>query len=209
MIPKPPDFEFSFDNTNPLLLSEVNENTKYTSINFSEHSLGDDYLFENCLFVSCKFNSITINKINFCSCIFHECEFILTKLNNTTLNGVKFINCKLMGINFSDCNDFALFMEFDESILDYIVVFGKNLKKTSMIKCHVRNSDFTETDFREADFSGTTFEKTTFHNCNLEKSDFRTSSGYEIDPAANKIKNAKFSLPEAQSFLGFLGIKLE
>lgn len=83
------------------------------------------------------------------------------------------------------------------------------MKKSKIINCKIKNSYFTDTDFRESDFSGTCFEKVIFHNCNLEKSDFRTASGYEIDPGDNKIKNSKYRLPEALSFLGFLGIKID
>jgi hypothetical protein len=48
-----------------------------------------------------------------------------------------------------------------------------------------------------------------FHQCNLEKADFRKAEGYSIDFRINRIASARFNLPEAGSFLGFLGIRID
>lgn len=205
---KKSDYEFSFDDSACPEFPDNNEDTKFSSVDFSKYNIAG-CLFENCFFESCRFNEITLNKCTFNSCVFSECEIVLTKFANTTLNEAAFLNCKLTGVNLSDCNDFGLSLEFNGSILDYVVISGKKLKKTDFTACRINNSDFTDIDFKESDFSETIFENTAFRNCNLEKCDFRTSSGYEIDPALNVIRNARFTLPEAQSFLLFLGIKID
>lgn len=193
---------------NPVEILEYNEEVEYKSIDFSNYELAD-YTFDNCQFISCKFNELSLHSSAFSSCCFKGCELVLTSLINTRLTDVTFIASKIMGIDFSVCNDFGLSFEFRESIMDSIVIFGKKLRKTKMIECQIKNSDFTDMDFKEADFSKSTFENVVFHNCQLEKADFRSSQGYAIDPGTNRLKNARFSLPEAQSFLGFLGIKIE
>ena len=48
----------------------------------------------------------------------------------------------------------------------------------------------------DCDMAGATFD-----NTNIEKADLRTAINYTIDPNANRIKNAKFSLPEAVGLL--------
>lgn len=60
----------------------------------------------------------------------------------------------------------------------------------------------------ESSFEGTSFDKTSFHECNLSKADFSSAKNYSINPSENIIKNALFSLPEAQSFLEYLNIKI-
>jgi uncharacterized protein YjbI with pentapeptide repeats len=75
--------------------------------------------------------------------------------------------------------------------------------------CRISESDFSACELGKADFSGSIFDRVMFHHCNLEKADFREAEGYSINPESNKIRSARFSLPEAQSFLGFLGIRLD
>jgi fluoroquinolone resistance protein len=55
-----------------------------------------------------------------------------------------------------------------------------------------------ETDFAEADLTGSVFDHcnlshATFDRTVLEKTDFRTSYNFSIDPEKNRIKKAKFS----------------
>jgi len=53
-----------------------------------------------------------------------------------------------------------------------------------------------DANFDEVDLTGTIF-----HNSDLSKADFSNASNYDIDPKTNKIKKAKFSLPEALQLL--------
>ncbi len=200
--------EFSFDGVSRPELADYNENSVYTGIDFAEYDPAD-IGFENCRFVSCRFPGLSLSGVSFCTCVFEGCEFTLTKFAGATLNGVSFSGCKLVGVNLSDCSDFGLSPEFRDSILDSVVAFGKSLRKLPIVDCRLKDCDFTEMDFKEADFSGSEFEAVAFHNCALEKADFRTARGYEIDPASNRIRGLRCSLPEAQSFLGFLGIRVE
>ena len=49
----------------------------------------------------------------------------------------------------------------------------------------------------------------TFDNTNLEGADLTQSTNYAIDPERNKIKGAKFSLPEIVGLLTKYGIQIE
>ena len=187
---------------------DCHEDIEFSSVNFSELNIAD-HSFENCTFSSCRFREMAIPGATFRSCVFKECEFVLTKLNEVTLNGAVFESCRIMGVNFSECSKFAFSPEFRGCVIDNAVFYGVSLKKGIILKCRLVDCDLTGCDFREADFSDTRFERVAIRQCNFEKADFRTSQGYAIDPGSNQVRKAKFSLPEAQSFLSFLGIDLE
>ena len=79
--------------------------------------------------------------------------------------------------------------------------------------------DFSTCQFREcvfdgcalagADFSGAPLGRTAFTRCDLQKADFRRAEAYAIDPAANKLKGARFSFPEVVALLDSAGIQIE
>lgn len=50
--------------------------------------------------------------------------------------------------------------------------------------------------------------ETEFYRCDLRKADFRDAAGYKVDILGSRLKDAKFSLPEAVNLLADLKIKL-
>ncbi len=180
---------------------------------FTEESLDTDFMvgasYESCVFSHCQFNKTCFNKTTFQDCTFQNCQILLTKMENTSLQNVRFVNCKLLGITFSECNQFSFSLDFRECLLDTVVFYGDNLKRVPFYNCQIRNSDFTGCNLSEASFDGSRFQETIFSDCQMDKADFTAATGYSIDPYSNKIKGAKFSLPDAQSFLPFLGIIIE
>ena len=46
------------------------------------------------------------------------------------------------------------------------------------------------------------------HQCDLRKADFRDATGYKVDILGSRMKDARFSLPEAVNLLADLKIKL-
>ena len=78
-----------------------------------------------------------------------------------------------------------------------------------MQNCVAREVDFAETNFSETNLRGTDFTAARFANTNLTKADLRQAKNYSIRPDSNKIKKAKFSLPEAMLLLYGLDIELE
>lgn len=187
---------------------ELNYEQQYEAVNFSPFVL-DGLSFEDCSFTSCKFENVPIRASIFTGCSFSKCSFLLTKVDDTTFNDVLFKDCRLMGVNFTTCNDFLLNFEFADSILDNVFISEKKLQKIKIRGCTLKDCDFMRVDFRSADFEKTVFNKVNFSECNLEKADFRKAENYSINPESNRIKNARFSLPEAQSFLAFLGIRID
>jgi len=167
-----------------------------------------DHTFEGCSFSNCRFSELKLAGTAFISCVFETCEFVITEIQNVSFNDTLFDACKLLGINFTNCNDFGFSPRFKACLMKTVVFNNKNLKSMPFESCEIVDCDFTESDLRDADFSNSFFKGTRFHQCDLRKADFRTARGYEINPITNKIVQARFTLPEAQSFLLFLGIDL-
>ena len=70
---------------------------------------------------------------------------------------------------------------------------NKNINAVSLPTHHARRRD-------TAGKSNCDFTRATFENTNIEKADFRTSFNYSMDPEINRIKKAKFSLPNVIGF---------
>jgi uncharacterized protein YjbI with pentapeptide repeats len=75
------------------------------------------------------------------------------------------------------------------------------MKKTIFSRCSLQEVDFTETDLTEVSFNECDLQLAKFEHTVLEKADLRTSFNYSIDPAVNKIKKARFSLPDVLKLL--------
>jgi fluoroquinolone resistance protein len=76
-------------------------------------------------------------------------------------------------------------------------------------KCNVKNVDFREADLSLADMQYSDFVESLFINSNLSDADFSHAINYSINVTLNKIKNAKFMLPEAAGLLYGLEIILK
>jgi uncharacterized protein YjbI with pentapeptide repeats len=61
--------------------------------------------------------------------------------------------------------------------------------------------DFAESDLRNSRFQECDFSGANFGNTNLESSDLQTATNFSIDPEANRIYKAKFSI---QNITGLL-----
>jgi uncharacterized protein YjbI with pentapeptide repeats len=118
----------------------------------------------------------------------------MAKIAETAFRDASFKRCKLLGLPFEHCHAFLFSVRFEACLMDFSSFPKMTLKHTPFIGCRLKEVDFTESDltgatFAESDLSGAIFERTI-----LEKADFRTASHYSIDPDANRIRKARFSL---------------
>lgn len=169
------------------------EDKSFTAINFTEEKL-QKAEYENCNFKNCNFSDINLTDFIFAECNFEDCDFSNANILNTTFRDIKFHNSKLIGLRFEDCNKFLLSMKFISCQINYSSFYALQQKNSffddcKLIEVDFSNSDFSKSIFRNCDLSGAIFS-----NTNLEKTDFRSSKNYSINPEANKIKGAKFSL---------------
>ena len=164
--------------------------------------------FESCVLRSCVLSKASLARCRFLDCTFESCDLGLVKVPNTRLRGVKFKNCKLIGVNWSPLSA-AVSVSFEKCQLNYSNFAGLDLRLTEFIGCSAREADFSDCDLSEAVFTGTDLLGARFAGTNLGKSDFRGATNYQIDPTANKVRKAKFSLPEAVSLLRGLDIVID
>jgi fluoroquinolone resistance protein len=167
-----------------------------------------DATYTDCTFSGCSFTRTDLTNTTFTDCSFTNCEFILCKIDGTTIDSVHFKSCRLTGINFTEASEYGFSPDFTDSLLDNCVFYDNSLTRDFFINTTLRNTDFTNCRLKNVDFSGTRFQTCAILGCNLEGSDFRSASGYAIDPSANKLKGARFSLPEAASFLKYIGVNV-
>ena len=165
--------------------------------------------FANCVFINCNFSKSDCSNDDFMDCHFKGCNFSLAVMENTGIKNTRFSDCKLMGIDFSRCNNFNFSLSFENCPLDYCSFFQKKMKKTSFINCSLKETDFTETDLTMAIFSNCDLLHASFMHSALGNADFRTARNYALDPELNKIKKAKFSFPGIAGLLAKYDIDIE
>ena len=83
------------------------------------------------------------------------------------------------------------------------------LHKTIFIKCIIHEADFSEADLTNSVFDNCDFKDSVFDHTILEKSDFRTSYNFIIDPDSNRIEKAKFSSDNVLGLLTKYNIEIE
>ena len=184
------------------------ENKLFERIDFTVNSLPRGE-YENCRFVNCVFYSGDLSHITFRECQFDSCDFSLAKLKNTALNDIHFVDCKMLGVLFEECNPFLLSVDFENCLLKLAVFNKLKLKKTRFKNCNLQETDFTETDLSGSVFDNCDFHRAIFHKTMLEKTDFRSSYHYSIDPENNRIKKARFSRMGVVGLLDKYGIEIE
>ncbi|HNX59047.1 MAG TPA: pentapeptide repeat-containing protein, partial [Spirochaetota bacterium] len=94
----------------------------------------------------------------------------------------------------------------DDCVINSCDFCGMKLKKTPFTKCEIIATDFVGTDLTGVDFSRTIFRDAGFDKTNLSGANFTDARGYAINPVANNVRKAKFSLPDAVTLLEIMGI---
>jgi fluoroquinolone resistance protein len=177
-----------------------NEERVIKSEDFSKQSL-EGQIFTFCSFNSCNFSESILRNVKFCSCTFVNCNLSLPKLDGCRFQDTQFIECKVVGAEFFKCEKTFFSVSFNKCLLQYCNFSDLNMKKTSFKGSHLKENHFTNTLLNDVDFTDVDLSGTIFHNCDLCKADFSSATRYDIDPQTNKIKKAKFSLPEAVGLL--------
>lgn len=164
----------------------------FDKINYANTALSGRE-FDSCTFINCDFSGSNLSGNDFIDCRFEGCNLSMMRVDQTGLKNVAFHNCKIMGVDFSACNEFLLAVSFHNCILDFVSFFRRKLRKTTFHGCSIKEANFTQTDLTGSAFTACDLSQTVFQQTALEKADFRSASNFSIDPELNKIKGAKFS----------------
>ncbi len=165
--------------------------------------------YEQCRFVDCDFSNADLAEIAFIDCVFQDCNLLLVNTSHTSLQTVEFINCKLSGVNFGRCRDFAFAVSFERCVLDNAVFFKRKMKGTRFAECSLLDADFTECDLSSAAFEHCNLQGALFDRTNLKQADLRTSYNFIIDPEANDLRKAKFSVYGLPGLVAKYGVVVE
>ena len=165
--------------------------------------------YESCSFIACDFTDTNLSNFRFTDCEFSDCNLSLIKINGTSFQNIIFNKCKILGLHFEDCNPFGLSFQFNNSILNHSSFYKVKTKGTVFSNSQLHSVDFADSDFSACIFDNCDLLDATFDNTILEKTDFRTSYNYSINPLTNRIKKAKFSLNNIAGLLQYFDIEIE
>ena len=165
--------------------------------------------FSNCVFKSCNFNECSFKNSLFVDCVFTCCNLSNIKVDNCSFRGVVFDDCKLTNVSFAVINPFLLSWFFKNCKIEFCNFGGINMKHSKFIDSVIRGTDFINVDLEGADFARSDLQDSKFHNAVLDNANFSGARNYYIDPTSNKLKKAKFSVPEVLSLLAAFDIKVE
>jgi len=165
--------------------------------------------FSSCRFERCDFTEADLSASRFEGCRFVACNFSNPVIKRARFADAVFEECKIVGVNFYACDQLVFDIKFDRCRLLNCNFSDLKMKNSRFTLCELRGCDFQNTHLVGAAFDGSTFAETLFHSCDLEKASFRGARGYSIDPRANKIAKAVFSVPEVISLIESFGIVIE
>jgi fluoroquinolone resistance protein len=164
--------------------------------------------FEDCTFTKSHLAGASFKRCRFVGCTFEHSDLSNVSLTGSSFRDVTFRDCKLVGVNWANAAGIT-HLNYERCVLSYANFAGIDLRKSFMLDCVAREADFADANLSEANFQGTDFSGARFTKTNLVKADLRRATNYAIRPDDNKIKKAKFSLPEATLLLYGLDIDLE
>jgi len=171
---------------------------KNKNYSYDTHSIKE---YTNCIFMHCNFESCNLIGAKFENCTFNECNLSMANIAGVAFQDVRFLDCKLLGLRWDECNDFGLSIFFRGCYLNDSSFYGLKLRKTTFESCTLHEVDFSTADLSESVFIDSDLENAVFQQTNLVKTDFRSAINYSINPEQNKIKKAKFSIPEVVGLL--------
>lgn len=165
-------------------------------------------VYEGCSFIQCNFSGAQLGELQFIDCSFTGCNLGMANLSKTVIRDVKFTDCKLLGLHFYTCG--ALFSATFSGCTLHLSAFTEmNLKKMQFSDSILHEVDFSGADLTQAIFDRCDLAGAIFDATKLEKADFRTAQHYVINPERNRIKKARFSLPEVTGLLYGYDIVIE
>lgn len=150
--------------------------------------------FEQCVFRNLDLSRIAFTGSSFVNCQFEDCNLGRTEPKDTKLYDVHFLRCTLNHVDFGLCNPFGFHVDFEHCQLDYTVFLNRKLKKARFVDCSMKEAHFLKCDLTGSLFKQCNLELARFDDNNLTQADFSSSYNVEIDPEANKLKKARFSL---------------
>lgn len=181
---------------------------KFNESNVGQLQFSSDLELEGCEFTGISFGDYNLKSVSFVECKFISCNFANQNLTNVTFRECSFETCNLVGVNWCVCKRLDA-LRFVESKLNLSSFQDLKLKYLEVTRCQVREADFSGADLTHSNFQESMLSGTNFSNANLENADFRNAREYLFDIRKNKIRGAKFSVPDVLHLITALGVEVE
>lgn len=162
--------------------------------------------FEEHHFVGFDWSQVDLSGWRFSECLFENCNLAGATITNTALQNVAFAGCKLLGLPFQRCRELLFAVHFDQCQLDYASFAGRTLPHTRFVGCSLQEADFTQADLTGAVFQDCLLRRAVFQQTTLVEADFSTAQEVELNPTANNLKHARFSLHSLPGLLTQYGL---
>lgn len=173
-------------------------------------------LFEDCLFTGCRLEGALVENCQFSGCRFEGCKITAPKFRATQMLSCDFADCALSGVDWSALLDerkremgFLPFDSLSGCSLRHCVFFGLDLKSFNFSRTDLSGSVFDGCRLEGASFQECRLGGTSFAQNDLSSADFRGAEEYFFSLESNRVKGARFSLPEAVNLLSALGVVIE
>ncbi|MCC8166074.1 MAG: pentapeptide repeat-containing protein [Planctomycetes bacterium] len=169
--------------------------------------------YVECRFENCHFDTMALVDVVLTNCVFSDCVFRNVDVSGLRLQNTVFHTVACIGIDWSEVGHtgklFPLFKEISGCTLKFNSFYKTKLSKTpivgsALLDCAFIGCDLTGCVFRESDFLNTNFQ-----DCDLSNADFRQARNYRINTASNRLRKARFSVPEVFGLLDNLDIVIE
>jgi uncharacterized protein YjbI with pentapeptide repeats len=180
---------------------------EFKNVSFENDLIG--FRFDECSFSNCSFDNIKLNNSRFIECSFDECSFSNIEAISTSFPSVQFKNCKIVGVDFSTCDQTILNLRFSNSKLMYCNFQKMKLKKAEFGDCEIQECDFYKANLENSNFENSNLEGSIFEGTTLIKANLKNAKNYIINPNMNEIRGAIFSIPEVLTLLKPLQITIE
>ena len=164
--------------------------------------------FNNCIFKKCDLKDSQFIQCRFIDCVFEDCDLSMMKWDRSTLNNAVFKHCKILGVNFSHCDDFLFSVQFDSCILDYSSFMSKKMPKTKFVRSSLKETTFTQADLNGSVFDECNLRETVFRQSNLTAVNFSTAYNFIIDPEINTLNKAVFATHSLPGLLHKYNLKI-
>jgi fluoroquinolone resistance protein len=187
------------------------EGEKFDGLSFTNKQL-IGVKFYSCTFTDCDFSETSFRGCRFVDCKFSHSNLSMINISEASFSRTHFSDSKAIGINFASAElrnpKYNCPIGFFKCALNHSTFMGLDLKGIVMQECFAKDVDFRDANLSKGRFEHTDFKQSLFGNTDLTFANFNYAKNYMIDAMHNDIKQAKFMMPEAMSFLYCLDIDL-
>lgn len=191
---------------------EEYEEEDFADLDLSRQTVMSNRFYE-CSFKNCDLSEAVLQECRFVDCTFSICNLSMIAFkNDCTFLDTSFLGSKMIGINWPNVSwpnvQPSSPLMFDDCDISFSSFGGLTLKEIAITKCRARDVDFQDAIMAESDFADTDLMRSLFNHTDLTEANFVTATNYSIDVRSNRVKGARFSLPEAANLLYMLDIEI-